>query len=345
MSMVFIDGFDHYSERLEKWDTISQSQSPFIDNGFGRFINGSMYCGGGSYTGTITKRFLDSVQEKEMIWGFAFYFSADALTDFRFRNVGGSDCGSITIAAPDITLNDKNDSTVATAVSAVTAATWQYVEFRVKSHATLGEIECRVNNVLVASATGIDTRGSDITQIGIQSHTTGSGNWIDDMYVLSTSGAAPQNTFIGDVRVTPLLPKADGIVNNFTPSDLGGNNYSTVDEPIHNRDVDYVESGLIGAHDDFDNFDFADLGLTPGTIFGVQVVNAAKKTDAGALRYKDQMTIAGVNYDNGEEVTAGAVLYKMSMFVTDTDPSDSAPWTETKVANVGSGFEITFREI
>ena len=57
------------------------------------------------------------------------------------------------------------------------------------------------------------------------------------------------------------------------------------------------------------------------------------------------MVIAGTRYDSGTEVTATAGDYSMSTYIRDTDPSDSAAWTASKVAAVGSGFSITFREI
>jgi hypothetical protein len=118
-----------------------------------------------------------------------------------------------------------------------------------------------------------------------------------------------------------------------------------VDETLQNDDTDFVESGQLGSAEDYAQKTFADVGLSPGTIFGVQTVNAAKKTDAGRLDYKDEMVIAGVRYDNGVENVSTSGIYKMTEYIRDTDPSDDATWTEAKVAAVGSGFTITFREV
>lgn len=342
MSLVFVDSFDHYSERLDKWDNVTQAQGPAIDNAFGRFVDGSLRVSGGAKAGQLVKK-LDVTTETEYICGFALYFADDTLADMRFNDINGNRCGEITFTGTTIQLKDKDDVVVASAPAVITAATWQFIEFRCKSHATLGELEAKVNNITVVSATNQDTRGSAIAEIAAVSHVTGNGTWYDDLYVLNTAGSAPQNTFLGDTRVTVLRPKANGVVNDFTPIAL--DNFNQVNEELHDGDASYVEAGQIGAHDDYTQYTFSDLGLAPGTIYGVQTVNAAKKTDAGALRYVDQMVIAGVRYDNGTEVTANSSLYKMSTFIRDTDPSDDAAWTEAKVDAVGSGFEITYREI
>jgi hypothetical protein len=343
MTMVFIDSFDHYTDRLDKWDTIQQSQAPAISTTEGRFLNGSLKVGGGSKSGDLTK-FIKVLNQYEYIAGFAVYFPTDCFFDVKFHDVTGAKCGEVTLNAPDVQLSDNAGTVVATAPSSITAATWQFVEFRCKSHATLGELEVRVDGTIVASATSLNTRGTPITQIRVEAHPTSADAFIDDLYVLNTAGAAPHNSFLGDTRVTVLRPKANGNTNNFTPTGAASN-FQAVDDALNDGDATFVEAGQVFAKEDYDNFNFADLGISPGTIYGVQVVNAAKKTDAGQLRYVDQMVVNGARYTDGSEVTATTGLYKMTTFISDKDPSDNATWTESKVAAVGSGFEITFREI
>jgi hypothetical protein len=339
MALRFIDGFDHYTVPLDKWDTESGAKPAQISTTVGRFVNGSLLVGGNSHSGFLTK---DISTQDEYIAGFAMLFPTDCLMDVIFSTAGGSKVAEITINPPDIELKNAAGTMVATAVSSITAATWQFIEFRVKQHPTLGEIECKVNNVAVASAINQNMGSTAISQIRMESHATSGVVNIDDLYVLDTTGSAPQNTFIGDSRVTALVPKANGTNNQFTPTEA--TNFESVDEALQDGDASFVEAGQIGAQEDYNQKDFTDLGLSPGTIFSTQVVNCAKKTDAGALKYKDQMVIGGTAF-LGAEVTANSSLYKMSTFINDVDPSDSAAWTEAKIAAAGSGFTITFREI
>ncbi len=342
MSLLFIDGFDHYDELLTKWDvrrTGSGNGYSIVQNR-GRFTPGALKVGGNSGDEELVK-FIDS--STEIIIGHAVQYDTDCLYDVEINGSGGSPAiGRITINAPDIFLHNASGSVVASALGALTAGVWSYIEIRIKSHGTLGEMELKVNGVAAASATGTNTSGAAIEEFVVDLHITGDNCWIDDLYVLNTEGAT-NNTFLGDVRVTALRPKAAGSSTTFTPTEATG--WQSTDETLHDGDTSYVEGGQINAAEDYTNFEFTDIGLAPGTIYGAQVVNATKKTDAGRLDYKDEMVIAGTRYDNGTDVVATSGEYKMTTFIRDTDPSDDATWTESKIAAVGSGFTITFREV
>ena len=348
MSLLFLDGFDHYGLSIDKYDaqTITGGSHHNVTTE-GRFTPGAYhllgFAGGTAGNGTLTKSLTTTAEEG--IFGFALkYDESISFARFTFRNVSGSEIGGISLAGPDIHVRDKDGDIVGTASGVLTVSVWQYIEVRVKSHATSGEVEIHVNGIQVLSVSALNTRGGAIGQWFITRGAETDDAWIDDLYILDNLGPAPQNTFIGDTRVTVLRPKANGNTNNFTPSGAA-TNFDAVDETLHDDDTTFVEAGQLGAKEDYDNFDFADLGISPGTIFGVQTVNAAKKTDAGQLKYRDQMVIGGTIFDNGTDVIATSGTYKMTTFIRDTDPSDGQAWTEDKVAAVGSGYEITFREV
>jgi len=296
--------------------------------------------------GFRTKNLPSSV---ELIAGFAWNnVNGDAnLGEFRFEDNSGNKATLLINSSSGVATLAFNGQTATTAASVFTGSVWQHVEMRVKVGTTTGELEIRRGGIQVALVTGVDTQPANFT--GLISWTAEAAansiqHHIDDLYILDTLGSAPQNTFLGDTRITVLRPKADGTNNDFTPTGEVSN-FLTVDETLHDSDTTFVEAGQLGAKEDYDNQNFVDLGLSPGTIFGVQTTNAAKKTDAGLLKYRDQMIVGGVAFDSGVDVIATSGAYKMTTFVRGTDPSDSAAWTETKVAAVGSGFEITFREV
>lgn len=347
MSALFLDSFDHYDDLDLKWDAATLGQ--YIDQTVseGRFTAGALKIGAGGLGSSIRTKNLTA--SEEMIAGFAWMNTGDVYDGLFYFGTDGSSQNyalSIDNVTGIATLTADTGATCATASATFTGSIWQHVEMRVKVHNSLGELEIRRNGISVASITGVDTlSGTDdtISSFRVRDQSGNQDHYIDDLYIFNGEGTS-NNTFAGDSRVTVLRPSANGGTNDFTPTGAA-TNYETQNETIHDGDSTYVEAGQIGAAEDYDNESFADLGISPSTIFAVQTVNSAQKTDAGTLQYKDEMVIAGVRYDNGTEITASSGAYKMTSFVSDTDPSDSATWTEAKVEAVGSGFTITFREI
>ncbi len=140
--------------------------------------------------------------------------------------------------------------------------------------------------------------------------------------------------------MTTLAAAADGNRNEWTPSADGFPNYQMVDETIMDNTT-YVESGLIGAADDYNNESFASRLIAPGNILGVQVSNGTLRTATGSISFKNEMVIAGVRFSDDIEYTPGTSDYFIDTYPRDTDPSDDAAWTEAKVAAVNSGIIIT----
>ena len=347
MTVLFVDSFDHYATLDLKWDSHNTTTGlPTNSPTIGRFTPGAFHMTGftenNASNGDVTKELVSTATEG--IFGFAFWQDEGVNAhQWNLRDSAGNVLGGILIVGSTVTLV-ANTGQVGASVGSTATGVWQYLEVRVKSHATLGEVELHIGGVLVESVTGVDTGGGAIGKFFVDHSAETDDSWMDDLYVLDTLGSAPQNDFIGDTRITVLRPKAAGNNMDFFPNGAA-TNWQATDETIHDGDTSFVESGLLNAKDDYNNFSFAELSLAPGTIFAVQTVNSAKKTDAGQLRYLDQMVVAGLTYDTGTEVTATSGAYQMTTYIRDTDPSDDAAWTEDKVAAVGSGLEISFREV
>ena len=345
MSLLFLDGFDHYTVIDEKWDSQILSNLFLVGHTEGRFTPGAIKVQGTGGGGSITKNITSSI---EVIAGFAHNnINADVHNGaWAFNdNLGSQPAQLLVSASTGIGTLTYNGQT-ATTGNVFTGSVWEHIEFRIKAHPSLGELEIRRNGVTVASVTNVDTQKAGFTgfvSFSIQATNNAMFHYTDDLYILNTEGT-DNNTFAGDTRITALRPKANGLDNDFTPTGASSN-FEAVDDLQHDQDATFVEAGQIGAKESYDNVDFVDLGISPGTIFGVQVVNAAKKTDAGQLRYVDQMVIGGLPFDSGVEVVATSGTYQMTFFIRDTDPSDNAAWTEAKVADLGSGLEIKFREV
>ena len=353
MAIIFIDGFDHYDDITEKWDARSGTIEPTlgnntdVDNTIGRFTPGSLRVKNNVFgANSVIKNYPIT---EEVIIGFAWNnINSDSLIhSFAMENTAGDMQATFEIdAATGVGTLTSEAVSVVTAGGVFTGGVWQYIELRLKRSATVGELEIRRNTLVVASGTALDTLGTSTTgyeTFEVKSTAASQRHHIDDLYIADTTGPAPQNTFLGDTRVTALRPKANGLDNNFSPTGAA-TNWEAVGETVSDGETSFVESGLIGAQEEYDNKSFDDVGVTPGTIYSAQVVNNVRKTDAGTIKYKDQMIIAGVEFDD-VEVVATSGDFRMTTFIRDTDPSDSAAWTEAKIAAVGSGIEITFKEV
>lgn len=342
MSLLFIDGFDHYDDIRRKWVVGNGLDQPaFVA---GRFGGQALRSQNQNNASSI----IQSIgPQTEIFAGFAFYppsLGNGSHTHFRVKNQAGTSIGTVDVSSSGEIKLGAGGQTNTSVASTITSAQWHYIEVRYTAKSVGGIFECRVDEVVVALITGKTTVHDvdDIGNIGLVTDGTNTPLFLyDDLYVCNADGAS-NNTYIGDCRVNVMYPKANGVSNNFTPTEA--TNWGSTSETVMDDDTTYVESGLVGAKEDYDNQDFTDKGLAPGVIFGVQTSNATKRTDAGTIKFINEMVIAGTRYTDNIELTPGNANYFIDTYIRDTDPSDNATWTEDKVAAVGSGLTITFRD-
>ncbi len=356
MALQFIDGFDHYSaagapagaSMTQKWDATFFAGAMFPDVGTSRFGGQALRIESTAGSAWVQKSVI--TQRDEMIVGFAFLPKATGTHTTKIHfiyDTGDSAVLSLNMSSGGASILTTSGASAASAASTLVAGVWQYIEFRVKVDDTVGELEIKRNGVQIANGTSLDTgtTAEVIQSLRIESTSNLQTDHIDDLYLLDTTGS-DNNTFLGDSRISVLYPSANGGSNDFTFTGVGVTaNFEAVDELLIDEDTTYVESGLIGAREDYINEDFTDIGVVPTTVHGVQVCNGTLKTDTGTLRFQNEMTIAGTQYTDGTEITATSGEYHISTYIRDTDPSDNAVWTEAKVATTGSGCSITFRQI
>jgi hypothetical protein len=277
-------------------------------------------------------------------------FSGLTESYFRLEDTAGTTILSISItSAGTITITAGGFAN--TSLFALDNIQWNYIEchYIAKDTAGAGGIaECRVNGVLVVELDGVAQRttteaSDDIKTLGIMDNGTNSPRYLmDDLYVLNGSGNE-NNTYLGDVRITALYPRDDGGRNEWSAAGSGSNFQEVKEVGVIDSNT-FVESGLIGAAEDYDNQSFAEIQLAAGTIFGVQVCNATLRTASGSIEYKNEMVVAGARFSDDIEYNPGNGDYFVTTYVRDTDPSDGLGWTEDKVAAVGSGIVITAKE-
>jgi hypothetical protein len=220
------------------------------------------------------------------------------------------------------------------------AATYYHFGLRATIHDSTGSFELYVNEALVLSASGIDTRNGGTSGVcdNIYFVTTGTNAVpeIDDVYVHDCSGT--YTDVLGDVIAEGQVPDGDGDVNDST---IGGgsapaNRYQAVDDATVNEDDDYVSMDTSGQRQ---YFTYPALNGTPQNIYGLKQTAVARKDDASGIQYQLSIRDAGnVNYD-GASIAAGA-SYEFKAEYWSENPGTAAPFTPSEINSTQGGAEI-----
>lgn len=279
--------------------------------------------------------------------GFA-YKSASPMSQqvlIGFRNLAG---GQIhmrldTVEGGGLRIGRANLTTQLNAITGVIQqGRWHYIECYVLINDTTGAYTVKVNGTTVMSGTNVDTRDGGTGTLDTIRISGGSGSadtidgnvMIDDLYILDTTGGAPQNTFLGPIKIEGILPDGNGDTNNFTAS--AGSNYQCVDENPPNDDTDYVSSGT-STHVDL--YTHGNLSVVNGTIFGTQVNLSHKLDAAGTLTIRAKAKHS-TTVGDGTSTAVTNTTYQYLRHIFSVNPSTSAAWTPTEVNAAQFGVEV-----
>ena len=328
MAMLFTDGFEAGDAAL-KWSAVVGGSSS-TDTRFSVGRSWSLSTTGDAVTFTFG-------QKSQIFIGFAFKCSAAGTG--RFIDIKG-DSGATThlsLAFPTTTTIDlvRGTSTVIASATLSQPLTWgTYLEVSASIADAGGTCVVRANGTTLINFTG-DTKnagtGSWVDTVTIIKATGFTpGLWIDDLYFCDSIGSAPNNTFLGDIRIYTLTPDGAGTTTQMTPS--SGANYTTVDELPYSA-TDYVR----GSSGQSDLYTTSNLPAGVGTIFGVQANAIVKKTDAGALSGRTVIK-SGSTTTNGTSINLGTSDVTITN-VQGLNPDTSMAWTAGDVNSleIGSG--------
>lgn len=228
---------------------------------------------------------------------------------------------------------------IASAIAGTIApSVWHYVEVSCTISDTVGQVDVRVDGASTAilSFTG-DTKnaGTNTTIDGVAFDSNGTTSCaMDDLYILNSSGST-NNTFLGDVRVYALAANGNGNYSQLVGSDGNStDNYLLVDEKPYSA-TDYTGSATIG---DKDSYVMEDLPAGVTTVFAVQEVAIAAKSDAGAGSLKQLIRRSSTDYLTAAKALTTA--YAPYLNLRETDPSTSTAWTASGVNATEAGIEV-----
>ena len=341
MALVFCDSFDHYAtaDRLKKWTADAGSGSPTVSSG-GRFGNRLVCASSATAVNGLSKTVTSLAT---YVVGFAFQYDSLLAGDLIFFNVldSGTSHLDLRLTNTGTVRITRNGTTLATGATVLSATTWYYLELKFTiADAPNGVYDLHINGVSEFSSSTADTRNganASVNQIVLRGGSiSGQSMSFDDFYLLTTSGGAPTNDFLGDVRIQALFPDGNGNSSNFDGSDGNStDNYLLVDESTPNGDTDYVASGDVN---DKDTYTYTNLSPGTGTVYGIQHLPYARKTDAGARSICTVDRLSATEVDSANKALTTTYLYLPD--ISEAKPGGGV-WTVTDVNSAEFGHKVT----
>jgi hypothetical protein len=212
---------------------------------------------------------------------------------------------------------------------------WNYVQIKA-SILESGSFIMKVNGVEVINFSGDVRRGtSTIGSVFIHGHDDVAG--VADVIIMDGSGSA-FNDFVAPTVIALLLPTADDVTANWTPS--SGTRWQAVDDPVGSYDDDatYISSGTAGQKNFCEHASTSPVALSSVQFVGMQVLARSDgvSPDGLTLEIDSAGTIAAT------AVTTGAgTAYKWYGAYTGTDPNTGLAWDITDVDLAAFGVQAT----
>jgi hypothetical protein len=208
---------------------------------------------------------------------------------------------------------------------------WVYYEVYFKIADSGGRCLVKMDGVTVIDFTGDTKNAGTSTNVAMVNFggTGGStASFIDDVYVCDGLGSR-NNTFLGEVRVLPMVTTGAGSSTQFTPT--SGSNWDTVNDT--GTDTTYNSSFTPGQRDTYNVTD-----VSVATVVGVQTSTRVKKLDVGSGLIKPAIKSGStVAYGTTQSALSTAYTY---LDLWETDPNTSAAWTQSAINALEIGAEI-----
>ena len=383
MSLIMIDSFDHYGTldgagKITDWDGEGSGTFPptYID-----YTNpGGSDTGRKGSAGVVTDRSGNSFEQGVTVQaddyvqvGLAYKSSSGTNRDvIHIADAGGAALSYFVVLQRmengAYRVRNGANGTFGTTLGLTRARLWHtnrynYIEFRVRVHATLGEVYVYVNGRRELALTGQDTVGNMTPSppIGVVSFRI--DGFMDDMYICDSGGPvaemdASSDTMPGDCYVEALVAVVgNGFHTDWTPTS-GGDHGAMVDdaldpdpEPSDKRtyhpndderggevpEFDANESLTVG---DKDSYNHADIVQTQNTvIYGIQYNPWIKKDDQGVRTVRPFTRISGTDYvASVSEALSESWIDRF--YVWQLNPDTSAQWTVAEVDAAEFGVEV-----
>ncbi len=328
MSLIWMDGFDHYTTDAQ---LVSKGyQITWLDSAAGRFDGRGQYCqlNYGNLQKTLDDTYI-TLYIGAAFWSGGSVPQADTTScPLRVLDEAGLSQVSISVDSDRAICAYRGSTLIGTGtVGKVPLYGWMYIEAKITISATVGIVLVNVNEQEALNLTGANTKnGTDyIKRIRVGSIYPNTSIF-DDFYV-------DDSQFHGNCHIKTFMPDSDGTHSDFVRS-TGSADYEPIDE-IPPVDSDYIFSNTVGHKSTF--------GITTGvltTVKAIQLNNRLALGNVGARTVKPLLRSNGTDYAGAiftDMIDAGAKFYAR---LYELDPDDSGAWTQAKLEAAEFGLEI-----
>lgn len=324
MALLFFDGFDTYQAvngpgqltSMGGYDSVG-SYTAVATGGW----TGNMLSVWGSNPGSVHKN-LGAPSSATFGFGAMVYINPGYNINFAYFQDSTAATQIILAITASGALSIARSGTVilTSANGVIPAAGWYHIEIKVFLDDSAGTAEIRVDEVSVASVSGIDTKYTGLANIQYYTLYPQVSIKFDDTFIWDDTGSV-NNDWLGYNRVYTMLPTANGATQDWTPNT--GNAWDAINETgAPDEDTTYVGSSTVG---DVSLFTLDNVPGTAVDVKGLQTRMYAAKSDAGACGVKHGLLSGSSNHMGAEH--ALGTSYGVSFDIHETDPDTSALWT------------------
>ena len=347
MTVRLIEGWDHFTDPASKgWQFVTSGQypAPSVYRTTPRLSGGySWHLGiegqAGSYEWVVATywKLLPSTYTT-LIAGFAIGRGGGMPSPWNdtstmwFVTAGRAGIAALRFnSAKQPYIVNGSGTTIATCPFIHNDGEWHYYEIKLVINGASGSVEMRVDGGPMIGATtgnfGSTACGGIAFETSSNAYHPVYGYHFDDVYVVDTAGSAPQNTFLGDIRVGTVYPTGEGSNSDFTPNS-GTTHYTQVDEDASDGSTTTLYTPDVG---DKDSWEHGDINVSTTTIYAVQANLVARKDDANTRQIRSIVRQGGTDYD-GATVHTLSTSYATYSTIMELDPVGAA-WS---VANLNA---------
>lgn len=370
MSLLFMDGFDHYAyspTAQKKWDNPITTSGYITGASNGRFGTGGASPGGSNnvffsqWVGMQKTFNWTPTPPSTLIIGFAAKFDTTSAVhpflqilgsngrpqvQFWLDDVGGdikvmlADPATLDIPVGDVPM--PTPTLIGNTGFVPPIGLWFYFEAKILfSTGSTGRVDIQLDSTPFTSYVNVKTANTGVTsfkgwRVSALSQFT-SGYTIDDVYMADNLTGLVTD-FTGEVRVQTMLPDAEGFQNDFFPS-TGTNNAANVNLAR----TSWVETtptaryNFAGNVNDIDLYSIGNFTIA-GTIFGVQANLSHRKDDVGIRRVAPIVRTGG-NIYVGTDVPQYSD-YTWAGSIWEINPALALSWNLTELNQAEFGIKI-----
>lgn len=240
-------------------------------------------------------------------------------------------------------LDIQRGATTLATVGPFWAGQWYNFQLKVTIDPSAGAYELKVDDVSVASDTGVNTADAGVADADAfrWSCDNGTSNLSLDHIVIADDTGTDTNDFFGPVLVTSALPRADGDDLDWTPSE-GSTHFSLVNEVMPNNNVVITEdpkrvtATTVGDVDRWlmDTLTTTWALPTATAVLAVGVETCAAMDASGSLDIAPVFKDATAATATGTPFTVDDTAYEVSVQIWEENPALAAAWT---LADIDAG--------